>query len=134
MKTPVGDYRSALAFLCYSVGLNAAQTVARFNERVFARLGYFANSLWTISERNLLDSGRNTGLPVERYFRSWVRRGCFMYSVNHPKLFVLADLAAGSVLDKDAPIPRAIEPPELGRVVELPEVGGLHHRYERCAA
>jgi putative transposase len=37
-------------------------------------------------------------------------------------------------LDKDAPIPRAVQPPELGRVVERPEVGGLHHRYERCAA
>jgi len=37
-------------------------------------------------------------------------------------------------LDRDAPIPRAVQPPELGRVVELPEVGGLHHRYERRAA
>jgi hypothetical protein len=37
-------------------------------------------------------------------------------------------------LDKDAPIPRAVQPPELGKVVELPEVGGLHHRYERRAA
>ena len=37
-------------------------------------------------------------------------------------------------LDKDAPIPRTVQPPELGRVVELPEVGGLHHRYERRAA
>jgi putative transposase len=37
-------------------------------------------------------------------------------------------------LDKDAPIPRPVQPPELGRVVELPEVGGLHHRYERRAA
>jgi len=37
-------------------------------------------------------------------------------------------------LAKDAPIPRSIQPPELGRVVELSEVGGLHHRYERRAA
>ena len=37
-------------------------------------------------------------------------------------------------LAKDAPIARAIQLPELGRVVELPEVGGLHHRYERRAA
>lgn len=36
-------------------------------------------------------------------------------------------------LDKDSPIPRSIQPPELGRVVEL-QVGGLHHRYERRAA
>ena len=37
-------------------------------------------------------------------------------------------------LDRDAPISRKIQPRELGRVVELPEVGGLHHRYERRAA
>jgi putative transposase len=38
------------------------------------------------------------------------------------------------LLEKDAPIPRAIQPPEFGKVVELREVGGLHHRYERRAA
>jgi len=37
-------------------------------------------------------------------------------------------------LEKDAPQPRAVEPPELGRVVALPHVGGLHHRYVRRAA
>ena len=37
-------------------------------------------------------------------------------------------------LEKDAPFPRSIQRPELGRVVELPQVGGLHHRYERIAA
>jgi putative transposase len=31
-------------------------------------------------------------------------------------------------LGKDAPIQRAVEPPELGRVMELPQVGGLQHR------
>jgi putative transposase len=37
-------------------------------------------------------------------------------------------------LDKDAPDRRPIEPPELGRVIQIPEVGGLHHRYVRQAA
>jgi putative transposase len=37
-------------------------------------------------------------------------------------------------LEKDAPTPRAVQPPEFGKVVELREVGGLHHRYERRAA
>jgi len=37
-------------------------------------------------------------------------------------------------LGKDAPEPRAIQPPELGCVVAVPQVGGLHHRYERRAA
>jgi hypothetical protein len=37
-------------------------------------------------------------------------------------------------LQKDCPEPRAVQPPEMGEVVEFPEVGGLHHRYERRAA
>ena len=37
-------------------------------------------------------------------------------------------------LAKDAPIPRPIQPPEMGKVIALPQVGGLHHRYERRAA
>ena len=37
-------------------------------------------------------------------------------------------------LDKDAPVERETQGPELGKVVEFPEVGGLHHRYERRAA
>jgi transposase InsO family protein len=37
-------------------------------------------------------------------------------------------------LEKDAPETRPIQPPGLGSVVELSEVGGLHHRYERQAA
>jgi transposase InsO family protein len=37
-------------------------------------------------------------------------------------------------LAKDSPEPRAIQPAEMGRVVAVPLVGGLHHRYERRAA
>ena len=36
-------------------------------------------------------------------------------------------------LGKEAPEPRAVQPPSMGEVVELPEVAGLHHRYERPA-
>jgi transposase InsO family protein len=37
-------------------------------------------------------------------------------------------------LGKDCPEARTIEPREAGRVVALPRVGGLHHRYTRRAA
>jgi hypothetical protein len=37
-------------------------------------------------------------------------------------------------LSKDAPDGRPVERPELGKVVPIREVGGLHHRYVRRAA
>src|SRR5436853_187487 len=37
-------------------------------------------------------------------------------------------------LGKDSPEPRPIQPPKMGSVVAVPQVGGLHHRYERRAA
>ena len=37
-------------------------------------------------------------------------------------------------LAKDTPEPRPVQPPERGAVIAIPQVGGLHHRYERRAA
>ena len=37
-------------------------------------------------------------------------------------------------LSHDSPIPRPVELPDRGRILEMPQVGGLHHRYLRQAA
>jgi putative transposase len=37
-------------------------------------------------------------------------------------------------LGKDCPRPRRVQLPSTGNIIALPEVGGLHHRYERRAA
>jgi hypothetical protein len=37
-------------------------------------------------------------------------------------------------LEQDSQEPRPVQPPEMGRVVAVPQVGGLHHRYQRRAA
>jgi transposase InsO family protein len=34
-------------------------------------------------------------------------------------------------LEKDTPESRSVQPPESGHVVAVPQVGGLHHWYER---
>jgi len=36
-------------------------------------------------------------------------------------------------LEKNSPIPREIEAPAKGKVISIPQVGGLHHRYRRAA-
>ena len=37
-------------------------------------------------------------------------------------------------LGKDTPMARPVSPLSAGRIVATPEVGGLHHRYDRIAA
>ena len=37
-------------------------------------------------------------------------------------------------LAKDSPESQEVQPRELGRIVAIAQVGGLHHRYERRAA
>jgi putative transposase len=36
-------------------------------------------------------------------------------------------------LDNNCPQPRTIEPPPCGRIIAIPQVGGLHHHYQRVA-
>ncbi len=37
-------------------------------------------------------------------------------------------------LDKDTREGRSVQPGGIGKIVAFPQVGGLHHRYERLAA
>jgi len=37
-------------------------------------------------------------------------------------------------LEKDSPEPRPIQPRDAGRIIAIPQVGGLHHRYQRRGA
>jgi len=80
---------------------------------------------------------------VERLIGS-IRRECLdhvvVLSESHLRRILVRYLAyyhrarTHLSLDKDAPDPRPIASPVFGRIVEIPEVGGLHHRYERRAA
>ena len=36
-------------------------------------------------------------------------------------------------LARNAPHPREVEPPSQGKLIAIPRVGGLHHRYTRAA-
>src|SRR5438132_1611248 len=60
----------------------------------------------------------------ERHLK-WILQRYFRYYLNS---------RTHLSLEKDAPNPRAIQPPETRNIVAIPEVGGLHHRYERRAA
>jgi putative transposase len=80
---------------------------------------------------------------VERLIGS-IRRECLDHMIvlneHHLRRILMGYFAyyhrgrTHRALAMDTPNSRAVQPPELGPVWAIPEVGGLHHRYERYAA
>jgi len=80
---------------------------------------------------------------IERLF-GWIRRECLDHTIvfneRHLRRVLSSyfqyhhDTRTHLSLDKDCPRPHSVQPPSVGNVIAFPEVGGLHHRYERRAA
>ena len=62
------------------------------------------------------------------------QRGFTVPARESPSWRIITNPGRTSLLAKDPPEPRPVHPPERGAVVAIPQVGGLHHRYERRAA
>ena len=43
------------------------------------------------------------------------------------------DSRAPLSLERNSPVPREVEPASRGKVISIPQVGGLHHRHTRAA-
>jgi hypothetical protein len=91
MSGPMGHYHSALALWAYLRGLSPAESLPLFNERAYEVLGYF--DFWAASRQALLTDWQASDLILGDSFENWQRAGCFMHSINHPKLLVCADVA-----------------------------------------
>jgi hypothetical protein len=91
VQSAIGDYQSALVVYGYLQGLSTEKTISLFHRDVYESLGY--TRMWVESETYLLTQFRQLSWPIDEYYIRWVRSGIFMYSINHPKLYVLADIA-----------------------------------------
>jgi putative transposase len=121
---------------------HAPRFVVRDRDHAFAD---WANTAKAMGIQEVLTAPRSPwqNAYVERFIAS-VRREC----LDHVIVFNATGLArlmrlyciyyeqsrTHLSLGKDAPIPRPIAPPSDGRVVAIPQVGGLHNRYKRRAA
>jgi len=81
--------------------------------------GYAERWVGTL-RRELLDHVIVLG---ERHLLRLVRQHVAYYNSDRPHMS----------LGGDSPVTRDVEPPTAGKVIALPRVGGLHHRYSRAA-
>ena len=95
---PLGAYHSSIAFFCWKHKLTQTETLKLFCEKTYQTLGYF--DYWVPAKKLLLSEEQFTGIPLEHLVRKWEQRGSWMYSLNHPKLFVLVDIAK-AILERE---------------------------------
>ena len=120
----------------------APRYLVRDRDHAFAA---WANTATTMGIEEVLTAPRSPwqNAYVERFIGS-VRRECLdhvivlsatgLQRLMHIYCAYYEQSRTHLSLNKDAPIPRPIALPSEGRVVAIPLVGGLHHRYERQAA
>jgi len=73
------------------MGLGLNDAIELFNARVFAAIGYLDR--WATATATLQGEFAQCDLETKGLLAAWERRGCFMHTVNHPKLFALASVA-----------------------------------------
>jgi hypothetical protein len=88
---PTGDYQSLIAFWAWQNALSSDEALSLYRYDVYEFLGYFEQK--TTSDQFLIGLGKSMGIAMEPLITKWAARGCFMHSINHPKLYVLADVA-----------------------------------------
>ncbi len=104
----------------------------------------FRNGLRDMGITEVLTAPRSRQNPFAERLVGSIRRECLDHVIvlgeNHLRRILknYFDYYLGSrthlSLAKDAPTPRVVQGQEAGEIVEIPQVGGLHHRYERRAA
>lgn len=118
VHSPLGDYNSALVVYGWMKKLSIKETLALFCEAVFEHLSYF--EYMAHGDEYMLQEGLKTSIDMAPLLAGWKKRGCFAHSVNHPKLFVICDIARA--LLKNAGIECVVPEPERFLTDPLAEV------------
>lgn len=88
---PLGDYHSAICVAAFRAGLSAGDAARLYNYKTYERAGYL--DTWDLDRDAHLDDFRSHGLDLSEEFVAWAKRGPFMYSINHPAMMCISDVA-----------------------------------------
>ncbi len=92
VKTPLDAYNSIIALAAYDAGVSVNDAVSFYNTKTYERAGYF--DLWATSLQRIKSEFEPYGLNLDDLIIRWSRGRTFMYSINHPKIECIFDLAS----------------------------------------
>lgn len=91
-KGVLSDYHSLIVWCGFQLALTTERTCAFFHGDTYEALGWF--DLWPSARERLLTDLKSTlGTDMTGSFVRWGVREAFMYSVNHPHIRCLHDVA-----------------------------------------
>lgn len=86
-------YHSVIAAWAWQHGLLPHEVAPLFNTPTFAALGYFDRWQASVAYQRRLFEDAGWAQEFPRFFLEIQRTGCFMHSINHPRVHVLVRLA-----------------------------------------
>ncbi|WP_156678796.1 WcbI family polysaccharide biosynthesis putative acetyltransferase [Sphingomonas profundi] len=102
VNSPMTAYHSVIAVAAYNEGLSLADTRRLYNGRMYEACGYHRD--WAPQRDALLRRYKDHGVDLAASFQHWGRGRAFMYSVNHPRIEELYQVARAFVLALGLPI------------------------------
>ncbi|MFW2545259.1 WcbI family polysaccharide biosynthesis putative acetyltransferase [Primorskyibacter sp. 2E107] len=82
---------SRIAHRGFKQGRSAEDIIGDFSEITYRELGYY--DFFHTEQTRFLERFKANGLDLTPAFRDWMLRGPFMHTTNHPKSYVIFDLA-----------------------------------------
>lgn len=128
---PMGEYHSMIAFWCWQEGFSKDQAVSLYCHEIYKFLGYYEYE--SSSNQFLIQRGEQMAFPIDGMLADWKSKGCFMHSLNHPKLSVLTDIARRILSDENLTFIPDVETYLVDNLAEhpcwpvYPEIARLHN-------
>jgi hypothetical protein len=97
-----GNMQSRIIVECYLRGYDRQKTRTAFNPDTYEALGYF-NAMEPEIQR-LAGHYAEWSFELNQFLPGWLRRGCFMYMIHHPRLYVFIDLVLDIMRRRQIPI------------------------------
>jgi hypothetical protein len=98
---PLANCHSSIALWAWYHDLSIDQAIELYTESVYEGLGFF--EYYQISRKSLIRRAEQIDFYLKDLIDSWSSKGCWMYAIHHPKLFVLIDLAKYFLEKKSIP-------------------------------